>query len=457
MASLSTRGKAHSVQYFDAYGKRRTIYLGMIRTGAANAIREHIEYILSANASRQAIPADTAKWIGDMPAKLRNKLARFGLVQVRKVDAPVALGFFLASYIGGRTDLKPRTIANLEQARNQLVSFFGKHRDIRTINFGEAGDWFRSMKGAQATIATHVKKARQFFADAIDRKLIAENPFSKIKIGSQANDDNGEYIPAGVVEQMLARCPSIEWQALFILARHAGLRTPSETSLLRWSDMDFEAGRMTFRSPKTAHHPGGAKRTIPLFPRVRRILLDVLEQAADGEVYVLPTLRRENLRRMTGKIIDRAGLTVWPRPFQNLRASCETDLTARFPLHVVCKWIGNTQAVAQKHYLKVTDEHFAMAIEESAAKSAAETTGNPRTFTGRKMQNPQKIEDFGPILYPQGESNPAVVSTEKVKISRKALRKALHRVKRVSSSAHQLERRRLRSLMPRRASTGGNR
>jgi len=29
-----------------------------------------------------------------------------------------------------------------------------------------------------------------------------------------------------------------------------------------------------------------------------------------------------------------------------------------FSLLVVCQWIGNSQPVAMKHYLQVTDEHF---------------------------------------------------------------------------------------------------
>ena len=34
-----------------------------------------------------------------------------------------------------------------------------------------------------------------------------------------------------------------------------------------------------------------------------------------------------------------------------------------FPLHVVVAWLGHTQAVAQKHYLQVLDEHFNRAAE----------------------------------------------------------------------------------------------
>jgi hypothetical protein len=34
-----------------------------------------------------------------------------------------------------------------------------------------------------------------------------------------------------------------------------------------------------------------------------------------------------------------------------------------YPIHVVCEWLGNSQPVATKHYLQVTDEHFARGAE----------------------------------------------------------------------------------------------
>ena len=61
--------------------------------------------------------------------------------------------------------------------------------------------------------------------------------------------------------------------------------------------------------------------------------------------------------------IERAGCKRWPKLFQNLRSSCETDLTSRFPLHVVAEWLGNTPEVATKHYLQVTEIHFRQATE----------------------------------------------------------------------------------------------
>lgn len=49
--------------------------------------------------------------------------------------------------------------------------------------------------------------------------------------------------------------------------------------------------------------------------------------------------------------------------FQNLRSTRETELAETFSLHVVTAWLGNSQLIAAKHYLQVTDEHFQKATQ----------------------------------------------------------------------------------------------
>jgi len=70
------------------------------------------------------------------------------------------------------------------------------------------------------------------------------------------------------------------------------------------------------------------------------------------------------LRTQLLRIIKRAGVKPWPKLFNNLRSTRETELAEKYPLHVVCAWIGNSQPVAAKHYLQVTDEHFAKAVQD---------------------------------------------------------------------------------------------
>jgi hypothetical protein len=107
---------------------------------------------------------------------------------------------------------------------------------------------------------------------------------------------------------------------------------------------------------------------MPIFPELRPYLLEVFEQAEEGTEYIITRYRDKNanLRTQLQRIIHKAGLTPWPRLFHNLRATRQTELAEHFPAHVVCAWIGNTERVAQNHYLQVTDAHFAKAAVEPA-------------------------------------------------------------------------------------------
>ena len=115
---------------------------------------------------------------------------------------------------------------------------------------------------------------------------------------------------------------------------------------------------------KTEHHEGKEDREIPIFPELRPYLEEVWHKAEPGETHFITKYRKpnQNLRSQLTKILRRAGLKPWPKLWQNLRASRQTELAEDFAPHVVCQWIGNSQQVARKHYLQVTDEHFAKAV-----------------------------------------------------------------------------------------------
>src|SRR5262245_42421699 len=84
-----------------------------------------------------------------------------------------------------------------------------------------------------------------------------------------------------------------------------------------------------------------------------------------------------NLRLL--RAITRAGVKPWPKLFHNLRATRQTELVAKFPIHVVCKWLGNSPTVADKHYLQVTEADF-----ERAAKS--DVTALQKALPPRKSE-----------------------------------------------------------------------
>ena len=85
-------------------------------------------------------------------------------------------------------------------------------------------------------------------------------------------------------KKVLDACPDAEWRLIFALSRYGGLRCPSEHLALKWSDVDWDAGKLRVPSPKTAHHEGKEFRFVPLFPELRKYLMEVYSAVPEGAV-----------------------------------------------------------------------------------------------------------------------------------------------------------------------------
>jgi integrase len=258
-----------------------------------------------------------------------------------------------------------------------LVEFFGESRPLVEITPGDADDWRRwlSTKIGDNTVRRYCGRAKQFFRAAARKKLINESPFADMKdCKVNGNRERDYFVTLDEAQKVLDACPDAQWRLVFALSRFGGLRCPSEHALLKWSDVDFEQGRMTVRSPKTEHHEGHDKRVVPIFAELRPYLEAARAEALKDAEYVVTIPAVERFRNGTGKkpnlgtrmqkIIRQAGLEPWPKLFQNLRTSRQTELAKRFPEHVVCEWIGNSRIVAREFYLRVTDEDFTNATSE---------------------------------------------------------------------------------------------
>jgi integrase len=212
--------------------------------------------------------------------------------------------------------------------------------------------------------------------------------------GVRANPTRFYFVSHEEAQRVLDACPDAEWRLVFALARYGGLRCPSELVGLRWGDIDWARSRIVVHSPKTEHNPGGESRCIPMFPELRCHLEVVWELAEEGAEYVLTRYRDSNvnLRTQLLRIIERAGLQPWPKLFQNLRSTRETELAENHPIHVVCAWLGNSQPVAAKHYLQVRDEDFERAAEGDAYSDALMTQNATQTGSGTTRQERQETK-----------------------------------------------------------------
>jgi len=420
----------------DGSGGRTTLRLGRVAAKDWPVVRAHVDAMLARARNAMPLPAATVGWLKEIGDQLHTRIAKAGLVEPRS-SAGAELGTFLADYLERRTDVKPNTRKNYSQSRDALVAYFGPARKLRTLTKGEMKDWRRWLadpKGGNyspATVAVFVKKGRLMFADAVDHKVIPENPLTGVRAGKMTNDARRIYVPAASVLRAIDKCPDAEWRLIFALARFAGIRTPSELLPLEWSHVDWGRERILITSPKTEHIEGKATREIPIFAPLRPYLREAYEQAEEGKRYVITKHRNVvNLRTRAVKIVKRAGLARWPKLFQNLRASCETDLVAHFPIHVVCAWIGNTEAVALAHYLSVTDDDFERAtlIGEGAAESADLASAIYRPIpepSGEKLLFLPENMVFMPPVGAESRWEKA----EKLHLDSKVVRKALHALK----------------------------
>jgi len=366
MANLLNKNGRFTVQFrLRPTSERATVALGKMAPEEAEVFRARITTLVEAHRADSPPDPSTAKWVNKLPDAIHAKLAKTGLVTAREAPATPTvplLGPFVTDYIEKRkADTAQNTQINYRQARGYLVDYFGATRPMNKVTRGDAEDFRLDLltRLSENTVRRVCGRAKQFFAAAIRHKAITENPFAGVKCSIMENRERDYFVSREEAAKVLEACPDAEWRVLFALSRYGGLRCPSEHLGLRWADIDWVGNRFVVRSPKTKH-VGKASRVVPLFPELRPRLEELWDLAEPGEEYVITRYRgkNSNLRTQLERIIVKAGLTAWPKLFHNLRASRETELTAEYPIHVVCDWLGNTPAVAAKHYLQVRESDF---------------------------------------------------------------------------------------------------
>jgi integrase len=400
MASISTaKGGLRTVQFVDPIdGKRRSIRLGKTSMRLAGEIKIKVEHLVAAKASNTPVEPALSQWLDGILDDLHSKLASVGLVAERN---GALLGSFLKTYVASRTDVKPRTTINLNATRTRLVDFFGEGRSLRTITEADADAflvWMKAEEYAPATTGRTIKRCRQFFKAAVRQKLLLANPFADVKAPSMVNATRTFFITEAMARNVLDACPDAEWRLLFALSRYGGLRCPSEHLHLTWADVDWVAGKIRIHSPKKEADDHGGERLIPIFPELRPYLEECLERAEPGTIHLINRYRdsNTNLRTQLGRIVRQAGLKTWPRLFQNLRASRETELLAKHPMHVVCDWIGNSALVAKAHYCQVIEADFERASFAGPRSGAISGAVAVETVQNQVQQEAAVIRTNGP-------------------------------------------------------------
>lgn len=304
----------------------------------------------------------------------KRRLVAKGLIDVAEGET---LGELYRRYV----DAKKRTLKDSTRRTDDCIlkaflAEVGAETRANEFDRRDAFEYVERLKSrlAEATWTKRLGVLKKLFNWGVENELVEENPFHKIRGGSQVNRDRIFYVDWNASARILDACPSQEQRTLFVFMRYAGARAESETRVLRWRDVDFERRRLTIRSPKTERYKGGDKRLYPLFPELERefrALKSEREESigapVDGDDFVFRRgLTAANMRKPFLKTLERAGIEPWPRLFQNLRASCDKDVSNRVPPHVAGELLGHSPTVAARHYLKANEADFSRLLADGA-------------------------------------------------------------------------------------------
>lgn len=369
MASIIKRtlkgGAVSHVIRFRLGEKRRDLFLPPAYSGPyIKEIAINVDRLAGCVLSGDAPDRRTDAFISTASADLADRLARVGLLT--RVVIPT-LGELWDRFIA-ESSAKDSTLRTYQTVRARFFRYFREGDDPRRLTNEQCRAWldFCSAEGyAEASLAGCVQRAKTVFTWAVRKGVLPTNPFEGVRRGSFVNERKRAYISLDRYHRLLEVCPSQSWRTLLALCRIGGLRNPSETLLVRWTDVDWAGGRLRVTSPKTEHHTGKDSRIIPMFPELRA---EIDRQFDESENYDSPYVvthargSAANLRTGLLKIIFHAGLEPWPDLFQNLRRSADIDISSRFPAHVAAAWLGHSPVVSAKHYLFPTEADYAMAV-----------------------------------------------------------------------------------------------
>lgn len=386
-------------------GKRRSIRLGRVSAKSAQSVLAKVESLIADKLLNRHHDEEVSRWLGSLDETMLSRLRAAGLAEGVGMTQ-TTLGEFLGRAMTSLA-VKASTRTFYGHTKRNLLTYFTANRLMRDITTADADQWRQWLVDHEglslATVGRRVIAARTFWRKAVRWKLASDNPFEGVRGGSQMNESRKRFIPLDQIAKIIDEAPDSEWKLMIGLSRYGGLRCPSEHLALTWADCDWEKGTIRVRSCKTEHHDGHAERVVPMFPELRKLLLDAYDAAAEGAEQVITRYRDPsvNLRTQFQRIIRRAGFKPWPRLWQNLRASRETELLRQYDLATVCRWIGNSPAVAAKHYATSVDLDAdfrrAAGLDDEAQQKAQQSASANGDIDGQPLPSDEKERGFDAI------------------------------------------------------------
>jgi integrase len=403
MASLINRGRKFSVRFTAPDGNRRTIAAGTTSKSKAENLAKKIDALigLSRNGIDPLHDPQLASWLHSLGDATRKRLERVGLIkEAHRGSEEVLLCPELDALLERRRrTCKQSTILNVEHAVRNLKAFFGNVpiRSIRARGALDFQDYLlknealttRSTKHkeqlSEATRRKRLSNARMIFEEFVTRELIESNPFKSKGIETTAvpNRERDYFVTIEETQRILDVCPTQEWQLVILLMRFGAIR-PCELLPIRVSDVDLKRQRVRIFSPKTERYKGKAVRWIPIFPELQVALKTAVALSLSQDEYLVKVHRHTTAgyHARIKRLVKRAGLKLWTKLLQNIRATRATELEKERGGLVASMWAGHSEVVARTNYWQVRDCDYELATQGTSSIRVSETPALVATLSG---------------------------------------------------------------------------
>lgn len=372
MSSLSKHPKTgkYRINYRDLTGRQKSIMLPTDDCKMALQYRTLVDLLIEEQKTGER-RKKTDLLLCDISEDIRKRLVKAGLIKEVEVWTVQRLfDEFLSSQKGESTRI----------VRERAIRYFNAYfknpnRHIDTITSQECvkfRDWIETAKPfkgdkeclGSSTLSKMVNTIKQIFTYAVNRGYLGRNPFAVVKGGSMSNPERMFDVNQEMSEKILNACPDTRWRCIFVLARYIGLRIPSELVGLKWSDITWSdsensTGKIKITDPKRKIH-GKGFRVSPLWANVEAELSRLYHESQEGDIYVFSgVMKNANLRTQYLKILKRAGVAGYPKAFQNLRSTCETDYCRKgVKPNMYTQWLGHSKKVSDEHYIQYNQTDF---------------------------------------------------------------------------------------------------
>lgn len=403
------------VEFTGMDGARKRVRLGRMTEKFANRFKHSLERLLDEMAIGGVMSVNSSNWLQALPDRLYGRLAA-KLPIDRRVS--MTLAAWQSHFMLIRKALEQSSKTKLEQTFTKLIEFFTASKLLRDITQSDAQAWRNWMVEkvsdrtgkhiSRATVRTHVGNAKAIFGRAVKERMINESPF-RDEHGGTTPSENLKFVSWQSIEKVLHYIKNPDLRLLVALCRYAGLRAGCEPSRLLWSKhVDLEKRRLLVPCKKTERYAGKALRRVAIDERLlAHLSLKFQNKAADEDrVCRLDRLSGTHCRTVR-RAIRRAGVSSWPKLFQGLRVSFDSELR-NHGIHTdfAGKMTGHSAKISQDSYTAVPEETFEFAErlysadEVKAAQKAAHlgaesngTSGNAKVRGNRKTLKIQSFSD----------------------------------------------------------------